>query len=621
MPDLAGFLDDLNESYLERHRAKEQAFWETRMGIADRHQELVGADLALKEFVGNPETLRTLRAWKEQGKATPAQAVVLDGWILMFSRNQVEDEDARRLQRETLDLEAGLQKARGKMELGWRNPAGEMMPASSVALANQIRTHPDEDVRRASFEGLRSIETFVLDHGWTEIVRRRNRFARALGFEDYYDYKVQWAEGFDKRTLFGYLDELEERTAEAAAAEQQRLAKRLGESALEPWNFTYHTQGGSLQEERDPYFRFEDALDRWVRSFSALGIRFRNARLTLDLLDRKGKYENGFMHGPGPAFMRRGEWLPAEINFTANALPDRVGAGVRAAQTLFHEGGHAAHFSNVVMEAPCFSQEFAPTSVALAETQSMFCDELLSDADWRTRYARDASGAPMPLGLIEREIRATHPFRTHGIRSMLVICYAERAIYELPEEELRPERVLGILREIEARIGGLPGGSPRPTLAVPHLLSAEASAYYHGYVLARMAVHQTRAHFRAKYGHLLDNPSVGRDLSGIYWKPGNSRGFLDLVQEMTGRPFSADALVAEVTRPVEEAVALARAQVDALGSIPEPAGEPELDCRLRIVHGRDVIVEEGRSPREVAEGFRAWIRGGEPSRPAEAAAR
>jgi len=621
MPDLAGFLDNLSERFLEHHRAKEQAFWETRMGLADRHTELVEADVALKEFVGDPETLKTLRGWKEKGDATPDQGVVLDGWILMFSRNQVENPEARVLQRETLTLESALQKLRGEMTLGWRNAAGELVPASSVALGNQIRTHPDEAVRRASFEGLRSIETFALENGWTEIVRRRNRFARALGFEDYYDYKVQWAEGFDKQTLFGYLDELDERTAESAAAEQQALAERLGESVLEPWNFTYHTQGGSLQEERDPYFRFEDALDRWIRSFSALGIRFRNARLTLDLLDRKGKYENGFMHGPGPAFMQRGTWRPAEINFTANALPDRVGAGMRAAQTLFHEGGHAAHFSNVVMDAPCFSQEFAPTSVALAETQSMFCDEFLSDADWRTRYARDETGAPMPFDLIEREIRATHPFRAYAIRSMLVICYAEREIYELPDEELEPERVLGILREVEARIGGLPGGSPRPTLAVPHLWSGEASAYYHGYVLARMAVHQTRAHFQEKYGHLLDNPAVGRDLAGTYWKPGNSRGFLDLVKEMTGRPFSADALVAEVTRPTDDAVDPARARIDALGSLPEPLGVPDLDCRLRIVHGHEVIVEEGQSAREVAEGFRSWIRGGQSAGPTEAAAR
>ena len=37
--------------------------------------------------------------------------------------------------------------------------------------------------------------------------------------------------------------------------------------------------------------------------------------------------------------------------------------------------------------------------------------------------------------------------------------------------------------------GGL---SARPLLSVPHLLSDEASCYYHGYVLAEMAVHQTR---------------------------------------------------------------------------------------------------------------------------------
>ncbi|MCA9751967.1 MAG: peptidase M3 [Gemmatimonadetes bacterium] len=618
MSDLARFLDDLSESYLARHRAKETAFWETRMGIADRDHDLMEADLELKEFLGSSENLQAVRGWKEKGVADRSQNVVLDGWILMFARNQVEDEEARGLQREIMDKETELQRGRGRMDLGWRDAQGTWQPASSIVLGNQVRTSPDEDVRRASFEGLRSIETFALANGWPEIVRLRNRFARRLGYEDYYDYKVQWAEGFDKRRLFGYLDELEERTRPRAAEELRALRAQHGEKALEPWNFQYHTQGGELQEERDPYFRFEDALERWARSFAGLGIRFRNARLTLDLLDRKGKYENGFMHGPGPAFVRRGEWLPAEINFTANALPQASGAGLRAAQTLFHEGGHAAHFSNVVMEAPCFSQEFAPTSVALAETQSMFCDEMLGDADWRARYALDASGRSMPFDVIEREIRSTQPFEAQAIRQMLIICYAERAVYETPDADLTPERILRILRETEARIAGLPGGSPRPVLSVPHLLSWEASAYYHGYVLARMAVHQTRAHFRRKYGHLLDNPAIGRDLSEIYWRPGNSRGFLDLVAEMTGEPFSADALVEEVSRPADHAVKQARQDYELSDSRPAAVAEPELECRLRIVHGREVVVEEGETPLRAAARFRDWIRQRGPEAPVEA---
>lgn len=606
MTDLARFLDDLADRYLELHRAKETAFWETKMGIAARDRELVEADFALKEFLGDAARLRSVRDARSRA-ASPAQQFVLDGWILMFSRNQIEDEDARLILRQIVERETELQKARGEMDLGYRDATGAFVAASSVALSNHVRTAADAQLRRAAFEGLRSIETFVLDHGYLEIVKLRNRFARRLGFVDYYDYKIHWAEGFDKRTLFAFLDDLESRTRPRAATEIAALEARESADAIEPWNFSFRSWGGDLQARRDPYFRFEDAPERWVRSFAGLGIRFRNARLTLDLIDRKGKYENGFMHGPGPAFVRRGTWLPAEINFTANALPASVGAGARAAQTLFHEGGHAAHFANIITDAPCFSQEFAPTSTSLAETQSMFCDRILDDAEWRTRYALDGAGRPMPFPMIEAEIRATHPFAAQNVRNMLVVCYAERALYELPEADLSAQNVLRLFREVEARLTLLPGGCPRPTLAVPHLLSWESSAYYHGYVLALMAVAATRAHLRAKHGHILDNPAVGRDLAEIYWRPGNSRPFLDTVRAMTGAGFSADALVDDVSRPTETVVEDAKGAVARLDDIPAAPSAPNLDLRLRVIHGRETVVEETTDALAAARAFRQWV--------------
>ncbi|MDP6528488.1 MAG: M3 family metallopeptidase, partial [Gemmatimonadota bacterium] len=434
----AAFLNDLTDQYLKFHRAKEGAFWETRMGLADRHDTLSKADVQLQEFLSDADTLAELRRRREAEGLSVDQETILDGWILMFSRNQVENPDARVLRKESVEFENALQRARGEMKLGYTDPrSGEFVPASSVALANGLRSGKDAAFRKACFEGLRSIETFVLDQDYCRVVRDRNRFARMLGFEDYYDYKVLWAEGFDKKTLFGYLDDLEERTREKAAHERKALASREGEDALEPWNFPYHTWG-SIQTERDAYFRFEDSIDRWARSFAALGIRYRDARITLDLVDRKGKYENGFMHGPSPAFFRGEDWQPAEINFTANALPDKPGSGFRALQTLFHEGGHAAHFSNILMGAPCFSQEYAPTSVAFAETQSMFLDSILEDADWQVRYALDESGRPMSADLVEKGVRITHPFLAQNIRNMLVVCYAEKELYEMAEEDLTP---------------------------------------------------------------------------------------------------------------------------------------------------------------------------------------
>jgi hypothetical protein len=142
---------------------------------------------------------------------------------------------------------------------------------------------------------------------------------------------------------------------------------------------------------------------------------------------------------------------------------------------------------------------------------------------------------------------------------------------------------------------------------VPHLLAWDASAYYHGYVLAEMAVRQTRAYFRRKYGYLLDNPSVGKELAESYWAPGNSRTFLDFVQDLTGGEFSADALVSEVTRSTDDAVREAREAVDKLSQIPEYDGDVDLDLRLSIIHGSETVVDEGRDALAAAAEFRTWL--------------
>lgn len=73
------------------------------------------------------------------------------------------------------------------------------------------------------------------------------------------------------------------------------------------------------------------------------------------------------------------------------------------------------------------------------------------------------------------------------------------------------------VRNVERRLLFLDEGSPRPVLSVPHLLSNDSSAYYHGYVLAQMAVAQTRAFFEGRGGYLTDNLRIGPDPRESYW--------------------------------------------------------------------------------------------------------
>ncbi len=600
---------ELNRTYLRIHFEKEDAFWKDKMGLAGRVQgDFEKKEIHLQGWISDPGYLPALRAELAKPDLTPDDRIGLQGWLRFFDVHAIENPEAKALANRIVEMEGRLQEARGAMKLGYADPAtGEHVPASSIRLGLYVRTSPDEALRKAAHRGLQSIEREMLDKGFLDIVRERNKLGRMLGYEDYYDYKVTRNEGFSKRVLFGILEDLEKRTRDACKAALDELARKSGPSAREAWNFLYLT-AGDVTTQMDPYFAFGTALGRWGRSFTALGIKYRGATLTLDLLDRKGKYENGFMHGPIPGFMDAGEYLPARINFTANAIPGQVGSGHRATETLFHEGGHAAHFSNILMPSPCFSQEYAPTSVAFAETQSMFLDSLIETPEWLVRYARDERSLPMPLDLIRQNIVKKHPYKAFALRAMLTVCFAEKAIYEMPEADLTPDNVIKALRHIEAEMQFLNEGT-RPVLSVPHLLSGESSAYYHGYVLAEMAVHQTRRFFLNRDGALVDNPKIGRDLAEYYWKPGNARRFPDMIQGLTGQPFGAEATVEMVNKPLAEALAEVEEAAGRNAAPASLAAPVDLDAVIRIVHGDEVIAtnENGESFESIERGFAEWL--------------
>ncbi|MGQ0552862.1 MAG: M3 family metallopeptidase [Planctomycetota bacterium] len=627
-------LNDLNREFERLHTAKEDAFWDVFMGLsADRdaaRADFNRKEVALQDFLRDPARLVSARAALAAARA-PSQApdsvlVALEGWCQTLAAHCIEQPEARAEAASLLDAEGELAGARSRMALGYREPAsagssGAFVPASSVKLGAMLLSDPQAARRRAAWEGLRSIETCVLEHGFLEIVKRRNRLGRSLGAEDYYDWTVQRGEGLSKRRIFAWLEEVEAATRQAGRRAVEWLAAEHGEPAT-PWNLRYWATG-DLTREQDPYFPFSQALLRWGRSFAALGIDYQGATLVLDLIDRKGKHENGFMHGPVPAWRDDGQRRPARIQFTANAIPGLVGAGRRAAETLFHEGGHAAHFANIDMPAPCFAQEWAPSSVAFAETQSMFLDSLLADADWQARYATTRDGQPMPAELIERGIRARQPLAAWELRQRLSVCFGEKALYEIPEAELTPQRALEALREVEQRLLFLEEGSPRPILSVPHLISGESSAYYHGYVLAEMAVEQTRAFFLARDGRLTDNPKIGPTLREHYWQPGNSRSFEDFVAALTGAPLSARHLAGRVNRTADEAAAEARALLERSGhlgaSSSRTAATPttsaraapaavQLNASVQVRHGHEVIASTAGSSFEAcAARFADWV--------------
>jgi len=595
----------LNEQYIKLHSAKEESFWAAYMNHSSYIQgDFEEKERALKAFMSDSTRLNEIRSELEKEGLSDWERTGLEGWLRFFRCHSIEDPEALAILNRLIEMEGELGRKRRAYSLGYTDPvSGGFVEAGMGKLLILVGSDNDEAVRKAAWQGMRDLEIYLLENGYIELVKERNRLAKKLGYEDYYDYSCQVNEGFSRDELFSILDVLKDDTSEACFRSFGEAEKEHGDLKANPWNARY-LASGDLTGRQDPYFSFDQALLRWGRCFSAMGIDYKGARIQIDLVARKGKYENGFMHGPFPPYNDGERFLPAKLNFTANAVPGQIGGGWRAIKTLLHEGGHAAHFSNINMPSPCYSQEFAPTSGGFAEIQSMLMDSLLFDGDWLWKYAEDREGHKMPEGLIEEIVSNKYRFLAFDLRYLTVVAYGEKRIYALSDDEMTAERILTELRAAEKDFFGF--DSPRPTLAVPHLLTGEASATYHAYVLAIMGVYQTKRYFQEKYGYITDNREVGKEMADKYWKPGNSKTMLRFIRDLTGEDFSAEATVALVNQSADEHKKAALESVERIRNREEDGKPVDLNCSIKMVHGDELVADSQEGFEKMCETYGDW---------------
>ncbi len=603
MSNPAQYFEALNEEYLAVATPKEELFWTNFMGTTDEQEAFQLAENKYKSFISNPDRIAELRAQLELTDDTELRHG-LRGWLQFFETNAIEQPEAREMAAGLIEDDSNLFSARKNLSLHYTDSNGDKIEASTLVLSTNLVSSDDESVRQTSHQGLLDLERWVVENGFIEMVKNRNAYARAQGYRNYFDYKVNKEERMTPEQLFQILDEFEEQTRASQQRGFEDLAEKHGAGALAAHNLKYYMRGDTTQQ-MDPYLPFSRSLQRWAESFGRMGVEFRDAELTLDLLDRKGKYENGFMHAPEGAWYRQGEWSPAKINFTSNATPDQVGSGDDGLNTLFHEGGHAAHFANITQNAPCFSQEFPPTSMSYAETQSMFFDSMLADADWLSLYAKNREGEAMPESLIKQSIETRQPFAAYAERGILVVPYFEWAAYSLAEGDLSGDKLIELARYWEKKIFGL-DCAPRPILSIPHLLDQTSSCSYQGYLLANMAVYQTRAWFLRVHGYITDNPVVGPLISEHYWAPGNSVTHNDTLISLTGEGFSGKYLAEHCNRTAEESWLQACQTMQAAQKRAQSEPSP-LQASIRVVHGNELLADNSESDSLMFEQFENWI--------------
>lgn len=590
-------LESLNQTYLRIHKTYEKLFWQSYMGdhtIDDRFEK---AQITRETFRSNSKLAEQVTVAKHS--ATKKERTALEQWERFFSKYQTPDE-AKDVFKQIVSLEKDILQKQTSRKEGYIHPeTKKLVSAPRAQMRTIMATHEDEKIRKACFLALEDIAILCADE-YVDLVALKNQYAKILGYEDFYAYKIMTEEGMTKDELFVVFDEIYNKT-KYAFAEYEKLEESTP-GLRKPWNLGYML-AGDFTKETNQYFPFEEALERWGRSFAALGITYRGGKLQLDLLNRAGKYENGFCHWPDLVHYKDGVRVAGSANFTCNVAYGQIGSSEAGYNTLFHEGGHAAHLMNSTQRQVCVNNEYPPASTAWDETQSMFLDTVLSSIEWKTRYAKNEKNEAYPLDLYMRRVQKLNRFAPLSMMGISSVMQFEKQVYE--EKKLTKTKLLKIAKTTYTEYTGTSIGSYR-LLSIPHIYSWESSCAYQGYGLAQLALVQWREYFFKKYGHIVDNPNVGKEMTKM-WTYASSETFNDCMKMATGKKLSPQPYLKIVTASVSTTIRTAKKRINDLEKI-RPYTKPiDLDVEIKMVHGNKTIATNNKGYDTMTKKYSTWL--------------
>lgn len=488
------------EKQLEQLHAE---YWRTEYRIAVGEKDVSSLDVQkrIREVVADETFLARLKAARFKDPT-------------MRRRQQLFLEEAMATKISSDPVLAKLVKEIGADEAEMRYQVGDKKLARSE-LRNLMGHEADRELRRQAWEAMAQLTSKT-----GERIRRAMKLRIALAEKHagrpFADFMLT-RKGIDSRErLMSWFEEIGRETDAAYRQLLEQIKSKLKVEKVEPWDLSYYfsTLTGDFEEK---VFVPEEAWSKIERAAAPLGYDFKQSPVDVKIA------ELTFGGGTYPILYGR------EVRILINKYK-----GLRFVDTLFHEAGHALHYS--------FNNE---PSFILQTNYAEPLDEGLGQVMSLMLYRPEVAGEI--FGLTPQQVHAINErYRLqslYDLRETIADSMFEFEVYGNPDQDLN---------KLYNRIYSLYLGVDVPETAPPvwafNPFYASGPIYLQSYVLAEMVGRQIHHAADRKFGKRW-NKKTGDYMREKFFSRGGRFTLDEIIREGTGEALTARYLIESLKAP------------------------------------------------------------------------
>lgn len=521
--DFAAFVKQYETEASKLEKDLNTAQWNAYVtGQEEDYKKMSETSLNWTMFHSNKEAYDKLTAWQKSGKITsPDLKRKLRLLINAYGPYQFSKETIKKINEKETFLQQTFNSYRGKIN---------SKEVTERDIYDILRDSSNDDERKAAWEAQKGVGEKVASE-LIELVKLRNKGAKELGFNNFHEMTVFFADqNYEELiSIFNNLAETTDQKFKIYKAElDKKIAARTNKKIenLAPWDYSNpFFQGESLGFAPDLENKFKNRNIPLIayNFYAGIGLPLEDVLKKSDLYEKEGKSQHAFCFDMDRSGDSR---ILMNIRSDADSL-----------STLLHESGHAVYNLNINQRLPWIYR--TPSHISTTEASAMFFERFTKNPEWLLKNLGIQTTEEERQGLKKQQILEDLLF----CRWTIVMFNFEKELYENPDQDLN-----SLWWELAEKYQGIkkPEGRNSPDWASKiHLVSSPV--YYHNYMMAALMVSQIQHYIgtailktdRPYDFDVTENKEVGRWFKDKFYRTGASYNWNELLKRSTGEELNA----------------------------------------------------------------------------------